>query len=157
MQCRSPSNSPLRTHTLFDASSRCNGLQAQYLTLRADDVARNKDFQAQRLLERTEGKKKRTLTSARMLLKVRSAVQYLRHGGNAVWGTHLCRTAQALQKPLANKLEVLLVINQTCLEGSAQEASDRFAPTLAVIQSPMVDVHTDEFVSQVFSHIAREL
>src|SRR5260370_6407093 len=47
--------------------------------------------------------------------------------------------------------------NQATFEAQAEEPADGFPALVAVIQSPVVHVHADEFVGQVPAHVARVL
>ena len=44
--------------------------------------------------------------------------------------------------------------NQAALKCLDEEASDGFAAAFAVIQRPMVDIHTDEFIRKITAHVA---
>src|SRR6266536_3436530 len=56
-----------------------------------------------------------------------------------------------------DELQVLTVRDQPALEGLAQETPDRLAPVLAIIERPVIHVHSDELVRQVPTHVAGKL
>jgi hypothetical protein len=55
---------------------------------------------------------------------------------------------------LFHELEFLFVGNQAAFVGLGEEAADGFAAFVAVIERPVVDIHADEFVGEVFAHVA---
>lgn len=55
---------------------------------------------------------------------------------------------------LDDEFEFLTVGDQISLEGLAEEAADAFATGVAVVERPVVDVHTDEAVGEIAAHVA---
>ena len=47
--------------------------------------------------------------------------------------------------------------NQAALEGVAEETTDGFPAPFAIIQRPVVHIHSHKFVGKVASHVARVL
>ena len=58
---------------------------------------------------------------------------------------------------LGHELQLLFVRNKSALKPAVKKTPNRFPPFVAVIESPMVDVHADKFIGKVPAHIAREL
>src|SRR5689334_5019833 len=55
---------------------------------------------------------------------------------------------------LGNEFERLAVGKEATVEALTKEAANGFPALFAVIESPVIDIHADEFVSQIASHVA---
>ena len=58
---------------------------------------------------------------------------------------------------LSHEFELLAMWYQVVIESLPEESPDGFPAALAIIQGPMINIHSDELVGQVSAHIARIL
>ena len=67
------------------------------------------------------------------------------------------RFGHALAGVLHHKFQFLSVRNQAAFEGPAEKSPDAFTTAFAVIERPVIHIHSHKFIREVTAHVARVL